>query len=75
MIFAFGAGGTIHKQSMEDMRRLGFSTAVITKTLTDPDIHMHSVNSTTYATNITTQRRILDRQKLEQPQRTHQYPP
>ena len=70
MIFAFGVGGTIYKQSMEDMRQLGFSTAVITKTL--KDIHLHFV---TYATDIITQRRILDRQKLQQPHRTQQFPP
>ena len=70
MIFAFGAGGTIYKQSMEDMRQLGVSAAVITKTL--KDIHLHSV---THATNIITQCKILDRQKLQRPHRTQQYPP
>ena len=70
MIFAFMVGGTIYRQTMEDMRQLGVSTANITKTL--KDIHLHSV---TYATNIITQRRLLDRQKLKQPHHTQQYPP
>ena len=70
MIFAFGVCGTMYRQSMEDMRQMGVSTAVITKTLRD--IHLHSV---TYASNIITQRRILDRQELQQPRQTQQHPP
>ena len=70
IIFAFGVGSTIYRQSVEDMRQLGSSTAVITKTL--KDIHLHSV---TYATHIITQCRILDRQKLQQPHRLQQFPP
>ena len=61
MIFAFGVGGTIYKQSVEDMRQLGVSTKAITKTL--KEVHLHSVAC---ATNIITQRRILDSQKLLQ---------
>lgn len=61
MIFAFGVGGTIYKQSVEDMRQLGVSTTAITKT--SKEVHLHSV---TCATNIITQRRILDSQKLLQ---------
>ena len=64
MIFAFGVGGTIYKQSVEDMRQLGVSATAITKTL--KEIHVHSV---TCATNIIIQRRILDSQKLLQTQR------
>ena len=67
MIFAFGVGGTIYEQSVEDMRQLGVSTTAITKTL--KEVHLHSV---TCATNIITQRRILDSQKLLQ---THRQPP
>ena len=63
MIFAFGVGGTIYKQSVEDMRQLGVSATAITKTL--KEVHVHSV---TCATNII-QRRILDSQKLLQTQR------
>ena len=59
MIFAFGVGGTIYKESVEDMRQLGVGTTAITKTL--KEVHLHSV---TCATNIITQRRILDSQKL-----------
>ena len=70
MIFAFGVGGSIYRQKIEDLRQLRVSTAVITKTL--KDIHLHFV---TYATNIITQRTNLDRQKLQQPQCTQQYPP
>lgn len=51
VVFAFGVGGTIYRQSLEEMRQLGVSTAVITKTL--QDIHLHSV---TRATHIITQR-------------------
>ena len=61
MIFAFGVGGTIYKQSVEDMRQLEVSTTAITKT--SKEVHLHSV---TCATNIITQRRILDSQKLLQ---------
>ena len=61
MIFAFGVGGTIYKQSVEDMRRLGVSSTAITKIV--KEVHVHSV---TCATNIITQRRILDSQKLLQ---------
>lgn len=74
IIFAFGVGGTIYRQSVEDMRQLGVSTAIITCdglcTKTLKDIHLHSV---TYATNIIPQSRILDRQKLQQrqPHRSH----
>ena len=64
MIFAFGVGGTIYNQSVEDMRQLGFSTTAIPRTLNE--VHLHSVPC---ATNIITQRRILDRQKLLQTQR------
>ena len=64
MIFAFGVGGTIYKQSVEDMRQLGVSTTAITRTL--KEVHLRSV---TCATNVITQRRILDRQKLLQTQR------
>ena len=70
MIFAFGVGGSKYRQKMEDLRQLKVTTAVITKTL--KDIYVHSV---TYATNISTQRRILDWQKLQQPQRTQQFSP
>ena len=62
--FAFGVGGTIYKQSVEDMRQLGVSSTAIIKTL--KEVHLHSV---TCATNIVTQRRILDSQKLLQTQR------
>ena len=62
--FAFGVGGTIYKQSVGDMRQLGVSTTAITKTL--KRVHLHSV---TCATNIITQCRILDSQKLLQTQR------
>ena len=64
MIFAFGVGGTIYKQSVEDMRQLGVSATAITKTL--KEVHVHSV---TCAPNIITQRRIMDSQKLLQTQR------
>ena len=64
MIFAFGVGGTIYKQPVEDMRQLGVSSTAITKTL--KEVHVHSV---TCATNIIIQRRILDSQKLLQTQR------
>ena len=64
MIFAFGVGGTIYKQSVEDMRQLGVSSTAITKTL--KEVHVHSV---TCATSIFTQCRILDSQKLLQTQR------
>ena len=64
IIFAFGVGGTIYKQSVEDLRQLGVSTTSITKTLTE--VHLHSV---TCATNIITQHRIVDSQKLLQTQR------
>ena len=50
MIFAFEVGGTIYKQSVEDMRQLGVSSTAITKTL--KEVHVHSV---TWATNIITQ--------------------
>ena len=57
MIFAFGVGGSIYKQTMKDLRQLGVSAAACTKILTE--IPLHSVTS---ATNIITQRRILDKQ-------------
>ena len=65
----FGVGGTIYRQSMEDMYQLGVSTctAVITKTL--EDIHLYSV---TYAINIITQCRILEGQKFQQAHCTQQ---
>ena len=64
MTFAFGVGGTIYKQFVEVMRQLGVSPTAITRTL--KEVHLHSV---TCATNIITQRRILDRVKLLQTQR------
>ena len=70
IIFAFGVGGTIYRQSMEDMRQLGVSTAVITKTL--KDIHLHSV---TYATNIITATQNSGSAETQQPHRPQQFPP
>ena len=67
MIFTFGVGGTVYKQSKEDMSQLGVDAAGITKTL--KEIHLHSV---TTAVAIITQRRILDRQKLFH---SHKQPP
>ena len=55
MIFAFGVGGTIYKQSGEDLRHLGIGTTAITRTLKEQ--HLHSVKC---AMNIITHRRILD---------------
>ena len=63
MIFVFGVGGNIYKQSVEDMRQLGVSSTAITKTL--KEVHVHSV---TCAANIITRRRVLDSQKLLQTQ-------
>ena len=57
MIFVFGVGGTIYKQTLTDMKKLGVSAAACTKTL--KDIHLHSVKCTV---NMITQRRILDGQ-------------
>ena len=59
MIFAFGVGGTIYKQSVEDMRQLEVSTTAITKT--SKEVHLHSV---TCATNINT----LGTQNIGQPE-------
>ena len=67
MIFTFGVGGTVYKQSKDDMRQLGVDAADITITL--KEIHLHSV---TTAVAIITQRRILDRQKLFH---SHKQPP
>ena len=69
MIFAFGVGGTIFQQSVEDMRQLGVSSPAITKPL--KEVH---VNSVTCATNIITQRRILDSQKPLQTQNSYLTP-
>ena len=68
MIFAFGVGGTIYKQSVEDMRQLGVSATAITKTL--KEVHLHSV---TCATNIIIQCRILECLKLLQTPRQPPY--
>ena len=64
MMFAFGVGGTIHRQSLEDMRQSGVGTTA----LTDPfqEIHLQSVAC---ATNVITQCRNVDWQKLPQTQR------
>ena len=57
MSSAFGLGGTVYKQFMEDMRQFGVRPTTVTRTM--KEVHLHSA---TRATNIITQRRILDRQ-------------
>lgn len=70
MIFAFGFGGTVYKESLDHMQQLGVSTATITKSL--KEVRLRSV---TCVANIITQCRNLDEQKLQQPQRTQQQSP
>ena len=64
IIFAFGVGGTIYKQAVEDLHQPGVSTMAITTP--SKEAHLHSVKC---ATNIIIQRRVLDSQKLLRTQR------
>ena len=55
MVFAFGVGGSIYKQTLKDLKQVGVSAAARTKILRD----LHSVTSAVY---MITWRRILDTQ-------------